>query len=1118
MLIFYLNLSLGISFLCGPKLKSMFRAPLRCIVLIMLALLPALVFSQVTSSSMSGTVKNEKGEFLPGATVVATHVPTGSVYKAATREGGLFNLNNMNPGGPYTVEISYVNYPTDKRTDIYLNLGETFNVNSILSTTARELSTVVVTGVRRNADFGGKGGTETIIGRDKMANLPTVGRNIFDYLRSVPQARVSNSSEGAVSIAGQNNRFNAFYVDGAVNNDVFGLSNSGTNGGQASLAPLSIDAIDQFQVVVSPYDASLGNFTGGGINAITKSGTNKTEGSVYYFMRNQDLTGKTPTGSKSLATKLAPFSNKTYGFRLGGALIKNKLFYFVNAESQRDERPQPFDPSIYNGITKTDAALGALADTFRTRYGYDIGGYRNNDETVTADRISVKIDWNISTRHKLTLSNRYTNGERVNATVGNSTAINFFNNAYSFPTRTNSTSLELKSTVGNSSSNRLLLTYTDVNDDRKPIGGAFPRVQIFEGTGTGSGNGLIIGPDVSSTQNLLTQKNWNLVDAFKFNIKKHAMTVGVDAELNDAFNVFIQRSYGEYQFDSIGQFYRNMRPRQYRIGYSLIDNKADDATAAAAKFKVGKASFFINDEFRPLENLTISAGLRFDAYTFITNPSTDAFTNDTALARFSQYYDLQGARSGQKPNIPLAISPRLGFTYKIPDEGITIRGGLGLFTGRIPLVWPGGIYNNNGIFIGGFTVSSAVNSAAWNNIRFNPDPNNQPKAAALGLSLTKGPLNLISKDFRMPKLMRTSLAMDKVFANGWKVSLEGLFSKNVNEINYTNINILPPVGSTVGVGSRLVYPATINIPIRPNGTNPYDAAILLSNNKGKKGFSYNFTAAVDKAWKESGFSVSANYSYGSSQVLNEATSSVNTSQWQFMETVNGRNNITLSTSDFDQGHRIFAYVSKKFNYAKNKLATTVSLVYTGQSGSPLSFVYSGAVTRDDPAGGNDLMYIPTSTELQGQIFLPNTIGTTTYTADQQKVALESFITNDKYLSKHRGEFASRNGARLPFTHIIDLKVAQDFNIKLGSNTYQFQVTYDMFNFTNFMNRDWGRTFFRANDNFPLVAFAGYVNATTNLTPQYRFNPTVRTAYDVSTSTVPSFAARWVSQLGLRFNF
>ena len=1095
----------------------MLKTRLRSLAMILFAFVPGVLFAQVTTSNMNGSVKNEKGEALAGATITATHIPTGTVSKAITRDGGLFNLNNLNPGGPYTIEISYVNYPTDKRSEVFLNLGETFTLNSILSTKATELGAVVVTGVKRNADFGGKGGTETTIGRDKMANLPTVGRNIYDYLRAVPQARVSNSTEGAVSIAGQNNRFNAFYVDGAVNNDVFGLSNSGTNGGQAALAPLSIDAIDQFQVVVSPYDASLGNFTGGGINAITKSGTNKTTGSVYYFTRNQDLTGKTPTGDKSLATKLAPFKNQTYGFRLGGAIVKNKLFYFVNAESQRDERPQPFDPSTYGGITKSDAALTQLTKFFQDTYGYDIGGYKSNDEKVKADRISVKIDWNISAKHKLTLSNRYTNGERINATVGNSTAINFFNNAYSFPTRTNSTSLELKSTIGKNSSNRLLLTYTDVLDDRKPIGSPFPRVQIFEGTGTGSTNGLIIGSDVSSTQNLLTQKNWNLVDAFKFNIRKHSMTAGIDAELNDDYNVFIQRSYGEYQFDSIGQLYRNLRPRQFRVGYSLVDNKVDDATAAAAKFKVGKFSFFLNDEIRPVENLTLSMGLRFDTYSFITNPVTDAYTNDSALSKFSQYYDLKGARSGQKPNIPISVSPRLGITYKIPDEGIVIRGGIGVFTGRIPLVWPGGIYNNNGLFIGGFTVNSSTNAAAWNNIRFRPDPANQYRAADLGLSLTKGPLNLISKTFRMPKLMRTSLAVDKTFGEGWRVSVEGLFSKNINEIYYTNINILPPTSSSVGAGSRLVYPSTINIPIRANGTNPYDAAILLSNNAGKKGFSYNLTASIDKSWAATGFSFSANYSYGSSQVLNEATSSVNTSQWQFMETVNGRNNIGLSTSDFDQGHRVFAYVSKKFKYAKNMFATTVSLVYTGQSGSPLSYVYSGAVTRDDPAGGNDLLYIPTTSELQGQTFLANTIGTTTYTPDQQKAALETYIVGDKYLSKHRGEFAERNGARLPFTNIVDLKIAQDVNIKLGSSVYQFQITYDMFNFTNFLNRDWGRTFFQNNDNFALVSFAGYVSPT-NLTPQYRFNPAVKIPYNVSTSTVPSFSPRWVSQLGLRFNF
>ncbi|MEO6916500.1 MAG: carboxypeptidase regulatory-like domain-containing protein [Chitinophagaceae bacterium] len=1098
----------------------MMKSPLKYVLMILLAFVPGLIFSQITTSSISGSVKNEKGEAMAGATITATHLPTGSVYKAISRDGGLFNINNMNPGGPYTIEISYVNFPTDKRTDVYLTLGESYAINALLSTRATELSAVVVSGIRKNAEFGAKGGTETTIGRDKMATLPTVGRNIFDYLRSVPQARVSNSMEGAVSIAGQNNRFNAFYVDGAVNNDVFGLSNSGSNGGQAALSPLSIDAIDQFQVVVSPYDASLGNFTGGGINAITKSGTNKTEGSIYYFMRNQDLTGKTPTGSKSLSTKLAAFKNQTYGFRLGGALIRNKLFYFVNAESQRDQRPQPFDPSIYGGVTKTDAALTDLTNVFQTRYGYDIGGYRANDEKVMADRITVKVDWTINEKNKLTISNRYTNGERVNTSVGNSTAINFYNNAYKFPTRTNSTSLELKSSVGKSSSNRLLLTYTDVLDDRNPLGASFPRINIFEGTGTGSSNGLIIGPDISSTQNLLTQKNWNLVDAFKFNLGKHALTAGVDAELNDVYNVFIQRSFGEYMYDSLGQFLRDMRPRQFRVGYPLVDDKRNDETGAAAKFKVGKLSMFLNDEIHPVDNVTISMGLRLDTYSFITNPTTDPFTNDSALSKFSQYYDLKGARSGQKPNIPVSLSPRLGITYKIPEENITIRGGVGLFTGRIPLVWPGGIYNNNGLFVGGFTVNSGTNAAAWNTIRFRPDINKQWTAAELGINLTKGPLNLVSKQFRMPKLLRTSLAVDKVLGDGWRVSVEGLVSKNVNEITYTNINILPPIGSSVGAGSRLVYPTAINIPIRANGSNPYDAAILLSNNSGKKGFSYNLVATVDKRFTN-GFNFSVNYSYGSSQILNESTSSVNTSQWQFMESVNGRNNMGLSTSDFDQGHRIFAYASKKFTYAKKRLSTTISLVYTGQSGSPISYVYGGAIVRDDPSGGNDLLYIPTSSELQSQTFLSNTIGTgaaaVTYTPDQQKTALDNYIMGDKYLSKHRGEFSARNGARLPFTNIIDLKIAQDVNLKVGKNMYSFQITYDMFNFTNFLNRDWGRTFFQNNDNFALVTFSGYVSPS-NLTPQYKYNPAIKTPYNVSTSTVPSFAARWVSQLGLRFNF
>jgi hypothetical protein len=1076
-------------------------------------MLPALAWAQNTTSSMSGSVKTSSGEPLVGATVTAIHEPTGTKYRVQSRTGGRFDISNMNAGGPYTVEVSFVNFAVEKKGDVYLSLGETYKVDFVMFNQAKELGNVTVTGTRKTTEISGKGGTETLISREKMQNLPSVGRNLYDFLRNVPQAKVT-SGEG-ITIAGQNNRYNSFYVDGAVNNDVFGLSANGTNGGQTGLSPLSIDAIDQFQVVISPYDASLGNFTGGGINAVTRSGTNRTEGSVYYFTRNQDLAGKNPLVAKELATKLPNFTNSLYGFRVGGALKKNKLFYFINAELERNTRPQPFEFSQYTGNTKDINTINSLVNTLKTTYGYDPGGFLNNEEKTNADRITVRLDWNINDRHKLSASNRYTKLERFNTSGSNAGTINFYNNGFYFPNRTNSTSLELKSLVGNKgASNRLLVTYTDVLDDRDPIGDPFPRVRINDGSGA-----FVFGPDNSSTINLLKQKNFSIFNIFKFNLGKHSMSTGVDYEYNDVFNAFVQNTFGNYTFANLNDFLTGARPQTYTLGVPY-DRVFTDDTKAGAGFKIAKGSFFLNDEIRPSENLTLNFGIRADYYRLLSIPWTDDFTNTTALPVFASNYDLQGARSGMRPKFPIAISPRFGFTYKIPEENVVIRGGMGIFTGRIPLVWPGGIFNNNGIFQSGYTANSSQNVAAWNQIRFRANPYQQWLPSEVGISTSKGGLNLISEEFRMPQLFRTSLAIDKKFNNGWNMTLEGLYSQNINEIYYTNINLRQPQGVSTGAGARTVYPAPVTLPI-VGTSNPYDNAILLTNNNGPKGFAYNLAATVSKRTRD-GFFFEANYSFGNSVVVNEATSSVNLSQWRFMETVNGRNTIGRSNSDFSQGHRIFAIASKKFTYANKALATTITLTYQGQSGNPFSYVYAqNSMTRDDgPAGGNDLIYIPTAGDLQqllagGQI-LSTTVAGVTYTGAQQVAALNSYIAKDNYLNNNRGKFAERNASRLPFTNILNLKVAQDFNIKMGKQRYQFQLTYEVANFTNMLNRNWGRTYFMSNDQFGLIQFRGYQTGTLN--PTYSFNPTIVNPWNNSTSVVPEFSNRWISQLGIRFNF
>jgi hypothetical protein len=484
-------------------------------------------------------------------------------------------------------------------------------------------------------------------------------------------------------------------------------------------------------------------------------------------------------------------------------------------------------------------------------------------------------------------------------------------------------------------------------------------------------------------------------------------------------------------------------------------------------------------------------------------------------------YDFNGARSGTIPDPRISISPRVGFTYKMPEENITVRGGLGMFTGRVPLVWPGGVFNNNGQSVGGLSIFTASDIAKFG-INFRPNPLGQYTAADLGLSTAaaKGQMDLVSKDFRLPKIFRASLAIDKKLKDNWSITVEGSVSKNINEIYYRRLDINQPVGRLNGPDNRYIYdlrrigyPAGSGITA---GSNPYTGVFLLENQPyyRRSGYAYNFTASIDKSWTD-GFSFNAFYTYGSSFVTHEPTSSQNNSQWRFMETVNGRNDVQRSRSDFDLGHRVSAFVAKKFTYAKGALASTISLVYNGQSGNPFSYVYATGPVRDQGTSeSNDLIFIPTADQIKAMTFVTNS--SFPLSPAQQAAALENYIAQDNYLSKNRGQYAERNGARLPFTNIIDVKFVQDFNVKIYNKKYQFQLTYDVFNFTNMLNRNWGRNYFMSNDQTSIIKYQG---ATGSTTPSYSFAPVANnTPWGISSSTAPSYSARWVSQLGLRFKF
>jgi outer membrane receptor for ferrienterochelin and colicin len=1084
--------------------------------------------AQVTTSTLTGTVRDQQNQPLVGATITATNTATGVVYQAATNKAGGYNIFNMVPGGPYRIDISYTGFDAQSRGDVLLSLGENAAQDFSLVPRSTALTEVVVTGTRANNRLG----SETNIGRDKIANLPTVGRNLSDLLRFTPQAKIT--ANGGIAIAGQNNRYNTFMIDGAVNNDVFGLSESGTNGGRAGAPPISLDAIDQISVQVSPFDVSLGNFTGGGINAITRSGSNKFNGSAYYVFRNQDLSGKSPVpvrvDGKETRPKLADFQNKTFGFRVGGPIIQNKLFFFINAEKQDDSRPQPFNTSDYRGNYLKNDSLNTLLNFLKTSYNYEPGDYVNNPDNIKGTRIATRFDYNISPKHQLMASYRYTKLERLNPTRSASN-INFTGGGEFFPSTQNSGTVELNSRFSNRINNKLRVSYTNVVDDRAVVGTPFPAVTIRDINGAQ----INFGSEISSAANLLKQDILNLYDTYKLTLGKNVLTAGFDIDVNKTYNLFINRNYGFYEYASIGAFMANSAPIRYRRGYSLVSTKSgDESEGVAAEFNTHRLGFFVGDEVKLTPNFTLTAGIRADRTVFDDNPVEDPFFRDTAAAIIGQYYDLKGAQTGRMYHPGWQWSPRVGFRATVPDENITVRGGIGLFAGRVPLVWPGGVFQNTGISTGAIDIRNRgdvpISFPNGDPVSFRPDVNNQYTGADFGFTglrtFPQGELNIIAKNFKMPQVLRTSLGFDKRIASGWTFTLEAIFTKNIEEVDWQNVIFDPTqVRQTTGPDVRQVYDPTVDvntlkIPLRPYlpaaQRNPYTSIILIKNNEDRKGYSYNFTAVIDKAFRQN-WAFNASYTYGNSVVKNEATSSVNSSNWNNMEAVNGRNYIGLTNSDFDLGHRLYSYVSKKFNYARNKLSTTITVDYTGQSGSPFSYTMTGNINGDGN-NFNDLMYVPTKEELQQMVFVDNKVGSgenaVTYSPNQQRAYFEEHISKDSYLSSRRGQHAERNGARLPFVHLFTAKVQQDFNIKLGSNTYAIQVIYDVFNLGNLVNKNWGKQYFANFDQVQILQFAGYQTGT--VTPTYKFTPiTSGRPYSVSDGVTTYNSSRWSSQLTFR---
>ena len=1041
----------------------------------------ALFAQGVTTSSMSGQVTDNNGESLIGANLTAVHTPTGTSYGASTDLDGYYRMDNMKVGGPYKLTISYIGYEDNTMEGVYLRLGQPLKNDFSLSETATIIEGVVVTSSRTHVGQGQ--GASTDINAEDIDLMPTLNRNLNDFTRLTPQAK--ETFGGGFSIAGQNNRYNAIYIDGAVNNDVFGLAGNGTNGGQTGISPFSVDILDQIQVVVSPYDVSLGGFAGGGINAVTKSGTNELAGTAYVFLQNQNLAGKTNgtlidrlNQTDDDRTKLADFTQTTYGASLGGAIVKNKVHFFANVEIQNDEVPAPFDFGTYRG-NSSEAELNNLRSFLQNEYGYDPGQFGSKSDKLEGLKLFGKLDFNLSEKHKLTIRHQFTKAEQFNTNGSGGTRINFENNGVFFPSTTNSTALELNSTLGNASNN-LIIGYTSVFDDRDPIGGNFPYLDIDDGDGD-----IQIGSEQFSTANQLDQKIFTITNNLKLYKGKHTWTLGTHNEFYSIYNLFIRQNFGVYQFDSVDDVLNKNNASRFDRSYSLVDNITGDGSAAAAEFTAFQIGLYVQDKIQVNSKLNINVGLRLDMPFMGTEQNIAADFNSSTLNSIASSYDLQEAEGGQLPQGQLMFSPRFGFNYDVAgDQRTVIRGGLGIFTSRVPFVWPGGAYTNNGLSVGGVRLFDVPFNPSFDSQETNPD-----------FSVPSGQVDLFSKDFKYPQVFRGSLALDKDLSNGWNASIEGIFTKTLNNVFYQNVNSDPTVDFTWSGGpdNRSVYTRT--------SIDPQYNAIYLATNTSEGG-SFNLTGSIAKQFS-SGLNLFAAYTYGNSRSIFEGTSSQNSSQWRGALHVNGRNNATIGRSDFALGSRLIGAIGYSVDWnKKGNFNTTFSLFYEGESGDPYSYVYG------QRAAQNFNNETGSTSRNRSLIWIPNDASQINLEDPGQWAALDKFISEDAYLSKNRGGYAEKNGSVTPFESQFDFKLMQD----IAFDGHRLQISFDIFNFSNFLNKKWG-VVYNNPFTYELIDFEGYDADGT--TPLFSFDDE---RLGLDRFNINSAFSRWRMRLGVRYIF
>jgi len=1038
--------------------RSLFAVLLCCLIL------PGLMMAQgVTSAAFNGLITDVDGNPIVGAAISALHTPTGTVYTAISRIDGLFNIPAVKVGGPYKVTVKMDPFKTQEITGITLKLGEDRNLKFklALETIAEEITVIASNPIISESRTGAAQNVSTAI----IESMPSIGRSFDDFARLAPQ--VDSRGSGAFSAAGRSSRYNDIKIDGAVNNDLFGLGSSGTPG---LAAPISLDAVQEFQLVIAPYDVRQGGFTGSSLNAITRSGTNTFSGSAYYFGRNQDFVGKGPS-NKDYGT----FSEKQYGFRLGGPVIKDKLFFFLSGEMGKTTSPTNWiiddsnGPTDFGGKDVTKADADRFVSILKTKYNFDAGGYGQGFRKMESsnDKLFVRLDYNISDKHRLTLRHNYVTGDSDrNASAAGSAKFSFADNFYTLNNKTNSTVAQLNSTLGANLFNELTLNYTTIRDIRdtnwdKP----FPHIAVE----IKNKYFLMAGTEQYSAANALDQDIIELTDNLTWYKGKHTFTLGTHNEFFNFSNLFIRDYYGYWEFTSLDNFEKGTSSY-----YSHSFFTTDPSNKWYAKFGVMQLGAYVGDNWAVLPNLTLTLGARLDV----------PIINDTPTANpvVEQIYQI---KTDQSASGNLLFSPRIGFNWDVnKDKKTQVRGGIGIFAGRTPYVWISNQFSNTGIELTRISGTPKV--------PFVSDVDKQPVS---GFSASLNEVDLIDKNFTYPQLLRTNLAIDKELPMGIIGTLEFIYSKNIDEILYQNLNLVDQ--NKPNPDGRPTYKKT--------KSPQFSDVIYLTNTN--KGYQYSISAQFQKSFNKNSWA-NLTYTYGEAKDVNSGVSAQAYSQWRYNPIGANPNDPALVWSNYDVRHRVGAAVSYTFNFLKNA-PTSVGVFYGGRSGRPYSTTYNYTDANGDGSRDNDLVFVPATIN---DVVLTDSAGValTGSALTTAWAALDAFIAGDPGLDKYRGSIVPRNASREPWYHSVDARLAQDIPIP-GLKDNRLQITLDVVNMLNLFNKSWGKLQYVYNQNDVPFTYKGIDTASNKIKMQY----SDRTNYRYLTSDLSS---RWQMQLGLRYSF